>query len=46
MLLLRWSQQEYGVISNLVYKETKHRLVIEIVSAAFDYRHGLQIIVE
>jgi hypothetical protein len=30
----------------LVYEETKHRFVIEIVPAAFNCRHGLQIIVQ
>jgi hypothetical protein len=30
----------------LVYEETKHRFVIEIVPAAFNCRHGLQMIVQ
>src|SRR6266566_5868881 len=37
----RWSQQEYSVVSDLIYEETKHRFVIEIVRAAFDCGHGL-----
>src|SRR5438552_10467092 len=42
----RWSQQEYSVVGDLIYEETKHRFVIEIVPAAFNCGHGLPIIVE